>query len=171
MAPSMRPHGSPQTLERRRRRAISLLRKGHTFRDVADRLDASLSSVVRWCQCYRRLGQRGLSSRPTLGRPCRLNEGQLVRLGDVLSEGAQAAGYPNELWTLKRIAAIVAREFGVRYCASGVWRLLCAELRWSSQKPERRATQRDEEAIAHWKRHVWPHIKKRLGTTRALGIS
>lgn len=157
-------------LERRRRRAVMLLREGHPFREVADRFGASLSSVVRWCQSYRRLGNRGLASRPTPGRPCRLNNRQLVRLGDILTRGAQAAGYPNELWTLKRIAAIVAQDFGVHYCESAVWRLLGNELHWSAQKPERRAIQRDEKAIAHWERYVWPRIRKSLETARTPGI-
>jgi hypothetical protein len=30
------------------------------------------------------------------------------------------------------------------------------------QKPERRALERDEEAIARWKRKDWPRIKKTL---------
>ncbi|MGH7264717.1 MAG: winged helix-turn-helix domain-containing protein [Candidatus Rokuibacteriota bacterium] len=33
-------------------------------------------------------------------------------------------------------------------------------LNWSWQKPERRARQRDEAAIAHWKTTTWPHIRK-----------
>lgn len=166
----MRPHGSPSTLERRRRKAIVLLRRGYTFRDVAERLDASLSSVVRWFQNYRRSGRHGLASRSTPGRPCRLNNRQLVRLGDLLTRGAQASGYPNELWTLRRIGAIVEKTFGVCYCESAIWRLLASELRWSAQKPERRAIQRDEAAIAYWKRFVWPHIKKGLEATRTPGI-
>ena len=166
----MRPHGSPVTLERRRRNAIALLRRGYTYRAVSERLEASLSSVVRWCQSYRRSGRHGLAARPTPGRPCRLNNRQLVRLGDRLARGAQAAGYPNELWTLQRIGAIVEKTFGVHYCPSAIWRLLASELRWSAQKPERRATQRDEDAIAYWKRYVWPHIKKRLETASTPGI-
>ena len=32
-------------------------------------------------------------------------------------------------------------------------------LGWSCQKPAERARERDEKAIVHWKRWVWPHIK------------
>lgn len=166
----MRPDGSSITLERRRRKAIVLLRRGCTFRGVAERLGASLSSVVRWHQSYRRSGRHGLASRSTPGRPCRLDNRKLVRLGNLLTRGAQHSGYPNELWTLKRIGAIVEKTFGVHYCESAVWRLLKSELRWSAQKPERRAIQRDEAAIAHWKRYIWPHIKKGLGSARTPGI-
>jgi transposase len=42
---------------------------------------------------------------------------------------------------------------------SHVSRLLKA-LRHSLQKPQRRANQRDEEAIEHWKEERWPSLKK-----------
>jgi hypothetical protein len=40
-----------------------------------------------------------------------------------------------------------------------------ATLKWSWQTPERRALERDEDAIARWKRSEWPRIKnaQRLG--------
>lgn len=41
-----------------------------------------------------------------------------------------------------------------------LWRVLGA-LGWSVQKPERRALQRDEAAIAHWQEHTWPALKKK----------
>jgi len=69
----MRPQGSPDQLEKRRRRAVALLKKGETYREVARASGASLSSVVRWFQDFRRKGPKGLESRPTLGRPCRLS--------------------------------------------------------------------------------------------------
>jgi hypothetical protein len=31
---------------------------------------------------------------------------------------------------------------------------------WSCQKPEKRARERDEEAIAGWRQMDWPRIKK-----------
>jgi len=76
-----------------------------------------------------------------------------------------ACGYPNELWTLKRIASLIRKEFGVQYHPSHLWRVL-QSCGWSCQVPERRAIQRDEEAIAHWKRHKWPATKKSPKTWR-----
>ena len=35
-------------------------------------------------------------------------------------------------------------------------------LSWSHQKPEKRAVERDEEAIEQWKRKDWPRVKKTL---------
>jgi transposase len=79
----------------------------------------------------------------------------------VLLRGAGAAGYSTELWTLKRIGDVIRKQFRVRYSVVGVWALLRHGPGWSWQKPERRALQRDEAAIAHWKRDEWPRIKTR----------
>ncbi len=166
----MRPYGTSQQLERRRCRAIGMLRAGQSFREVARRVQSSLSSVVRWYQAYRRAGYRGLKGRPTPGRPCRLRPEQRSALIRFLRRGAQQWGYANELWTLRRVRKLIEEQFEVRYGLSGVWRLLVVDLRWSPQKPERRATQRNEEAIARWKRSTWSWIKKSPQTAGASGV-
>jgi transposase len=160
----MRPVGTAGQLEKRRRQAITLLREGTPDREVARVVRASLSSVVRWKQAYRRDARRGLRPRPIPGRPPRLTEVQQERLRQLLLRGARAAGHTTELWTLTRIARLIKAEFGVRYSAVGVWKLLRQGLGWSWQKPERRAHQRDEAAIERWKSHEWPRIKKRHAT-------
>ncbi len=164
MLVGMRPFGSAGQLEKRRRQAIALLRAGKPYRDVARAVGASLSSVVRWNQAYRRDARRGLRARPIPGRPSRLTKVQQERLRRLLLRGARAAGHMTELWTLKRIAMLIKRQFGVRYSPVGVWKLLRHGLGWSWQKPERRALQRDDAAIEQWKTQEWPHIKKRRPT-------
>jgi transposase len=164
MLVSMRPFGSAEQLEKRRRQAIALLRAGNAYREVARAVGASLSSIVRWNQAYRRNARIGLRARPIPGRPPRLTEVQQERLRRLLVRGARAAGHPTELWTLKRVAMLIKAQFGVRYSAAGVWKVLRHGLDWSWQKPERRALQRDEAAIEPWTRRKWPHIKKRHPT-------
>jgi aminopeptidase N len=56
-----------------------------------------------------------------------------------------------------------SREFGVKYHASHVWKVL-GQLGWSCQRPERKARERNEEAIRRWVRYRWPRIKKRRVT-------
>lgn len=162
----MRPSGTAEQLEKRRRRAIALLQAGTPYREVARRVTASLSSVVRWEQAYRRDNRKGLRARPIPGRPCRLSARQQEQLKVLLLRGAGAAGYTTELWTLRRIGEVIRKRFCVRYSPVGVWALLRLGLGWSWQKPERRALQRDEPAIAQWKRDEWPRIKKRRAPRR-----
>jgi transposase len=57
------------------------------------------------------------------------------------------------------VAEVIRKEFGVSYHPAHVSRLLKA-LRQSLQKPQRRAEQRDEEAIERWKDKKWPSLKR-----------
>ena len=74
-------------------------------------------------------------------------------------EGPQAQGYSTDLWTLPRVARVVEHVSGVHYHPGHVWRVLRG-LGWSLQRPTLRARERDEEAIARWKRQDWPRAKK-----------
>jgi transposase len=138
---------------------MALLKSGKSFRSVAAKLNASLSSVVRWCQAHRKKGRNGLHAKPAWGRPPGLSQAQKRTLLRLLLKGAQAHGYSTEIWTLKRMARLIQKHFGVRYHPGHVWHLMTS-LEWSCQKPERRAIERDEEAIERWKRRAWPRIKK-----------
>src|SRR6266566_1584103 len=69
------------------------------------------------------------------------------------------------LWDTARIAEVIRREFGVHYHRDHVGRLM-HRLKWSPQKPETRAVERDEEAIERWKRKDWPRVKKRSAAGR-----
>jgi transposase len=155
----MRPRGSPKALERRRQQAIALLERGWSLKEVARRVGASFSSVFRWQQAVLEEGPAALKAKPVPGRPRKLREDECRRFLKLLSEGALVYGFPNDLWTLKRITTVIRREFGVVYHPNHLWRLL-RRAGWSCQVPERRAIQRDDEAIAHGKRYKWPHIKK-----------
>jgi transposase len=68
----------------------------------------------------------------------------------MLCQGAQAHGWPNQLWTTQRIAELIRRTFGVSLHHDHVGRFLRQRLKWSPQKPKRRARERDEDAIKHW---------------------
>lgn len=156
----MRPRGSPEKLEQRRMQAIALLQEGLQPVEVARRLGVDRRSVRRWKAAFKRQGRRGLAARAAPGRPPKLNREQKEKLARVLLRGAQAWGFPTDLWTCPRVAEVIWREFGVRYHVDHVGRLLHG-MGWSPQKPERRARERDEEAIRRWVRVEWPRIKKK----------
>jgi transposase len=158
----MRPVGSAAELERRRRRAVRLVQAGHSLSAVARMVGAAVSAVWQWRETWRRKGEPGLKARPTPGRPPKLTARQRQRLPRLLGLGARRYGYPNDLWTARRIAALIEHEFRVGYHPAQVSRIL-AQLGFSYQKPERRALERNEAAIAHWKRYRWVEIKKKPG--------
>lgn len=68
--------------------------------------------------------------------------------------------------TLARAAEVIERVAGVWYSPSQTWTILRTRLRWSRQRPARRAVERDEEAIAVWKQKEWPRIKTGPTTRR-----
>ena len=103
----MRPQGSPQELERRRRQAIALLDGGASITEVARRLGCSHSSVILWRDRVKRRGPDALQARPASGRPPKLSAKQLKKLPRLLLQGATASGFTTELWTTRRIATVI----------------------------------------------------------------
>ncbi len=112
---NMRPFGSPEELERRRRRAIKLLEEGLFPVDVAARVGVDRRSVRRWKAAHREKGHEALKAIPSPDRPPKLTVRDRARLEKLLLKGARAAGFSTDLWTCPRIANLIYRRFGVRY--------------------------------------------------------
>jgi transposase len=146
--------------EGRRLRAFELKQQRWSQQEIADALGVSKGAVSQWMKRARQGGGQALKRQPAPGAPPRLSEEQRARVPELLERGAEAYGFRGELWTCERVAIVIRREFGVSYHPAHVSRLLKA-LRQSLQKPQRRANQRDEEAIEHWKGKRWPFLKKR----------
>jgi len=100
------------------------------------------------------------------GRPALMSEEQMAELRQALLDGPLANGYATDLWTIKRVRLMIEKRFGIAYSDVHVWRLLGA-LGFSSQKPEKRALERNEAAVEHWKRRTWPAIKKKRSAKTA----
>src|SRR3972149_2114056 len=109
---SMRPTGSPEELERRRLRALALLKEGLLPVEVARRVGVDRRSVRRWKAAARRRGKAGVRARAAPGRPPKLIPEHKRRLEALLLEGAQAAGFHTDLWTCPRVAELIERRLG-----------------------------------------------------------
>jgi transposase len=140
-------------------RAWELKQEGWSQQRIAEALGVSKGAVSQWMKRARQGGVEALKRRPAPGAPPRLSEEQRAEVPKLLERGAEAYGFRGEVWTCGRVAEVIRREFGVSYHPAHVSRLLKA-LRHSPQKPQRRANQRDEEAIEHWKEKRWPSLKK-----------
>jgi transposase len=145
--------------EGRRLRAFELKKRGWKQAQIADALGVSEGAVSQWMKRAREEGVEGLRHKPPPGATPRLSEQERAKLPELLARGAEAHGFRGEVWTCERVAIVIRREFGVSYHPAHVSRLLKA-LRQSLQKPQRRAEQRDEEAIERWKEQRWPSLKK-----------
>lgn len=146
--------------ETRRRIAGRLLLEDRPLQEVADIVGASLSSVKRWKKKVEEGGLDALATKPRPGRPPALSAADKERLVEILLAGPIEAGYHTDLWTCKRVAEVISREFGVQYHERYPWELL-RSLGFTCQKPERRARDQDETAVLHWRRSQWPALKKK----------
>src|SRR5438477_6742941 len=141
----MRPQGTAAGLERRRRRAVELVEQGESPTVVARILGVRPSSIHR----RRRLARKpqGLDSRPNSGRPPRLSAYHLRKLERLLRQGANKHGWPNQLWTADRVARLIRERFGISLHPEHVRKVLKRRLGWTSQKPRRKARERDDKEV------------------------
>ena len=162
-----RGRGTTGGVSRRRARVLTaeLFEQGVIPAEVARQVGVSHQIVSDWRAAWRRSGRDGLRAAGRAGRLPKLCRDQLAHVEAELSKGAEAHGYPNDLWTLQRVAEVIERLTGVAYHPAHVWSILRHELQWSWQRPARRATERNEEAIHQWVKQRWPQLKKARGAS------
>jgi transposase len=156
----------PDWKEQRRWRALELKRDGLTHEEVAEALDVTKGAVSQWMKRVAEEGEEGLCARPHPGAIPKLTLEQKELLPDFLSHGSEAYGFRGEFWNSARVGEVIWREFEVRYHKNHIPRLL-HRVGWTPQLPIERASQRDEERIARWRKEVWPELKKRLSRSGA----
>ncbi len=154
-----RDHGA---MEKRRLKAAKLFAEGKGPSEVARLLKVRRQSAHDWQRQWRDGGTKALQSKGAAGPKRKLNAAQQAELATALVEGPEQHGHATAVWTLPRVAKLIEQRTGQRYHPGHVWRVL-RELGFSCQQPTRRAIERDEAAIAQWKRVGWPQLKKKPG--------
>ena len=145
--------------EARRLQALALKQQGWKHAEIAEALGVTDGAVSQWMRLADEQGASALLAQPHSGRPPELTAAQKTLLPDYLSHGAEAYGFRGDVWTCERIAKVIEWEWDVSYHRSHVARLLKA---WQGTPPLplKRASQRDEVAIAFWRTAVWPELLK-----------
>lgn len=151
--------------EWRRLRALQLKEQGWFQRHIAKALGVSEDTVSRWLIRARAGGPETLLAHPSPGHPPKLSSAQKRLIPEFLWHGPEAYGFRGAVWTCARISRVIEEELGISYHKDHVGRLL-KELGWTPQMPIRRAIQRDEEAIEHWRMAVWPELLRRAKRER-----
>jgi transposase len=135
--------GAPQKnydwREERRVRAWSLKQAGWKQKDIARAVGVTEGAVSQWLKRAREQGVAALKSHPSAGPRSRLTREQREHLRSLLTQGALAHGYPEAVWTSRRVADLIQRVFGVRSHRAHCSRLLRALEqqaleRWKLQK-------------------------------------
>ena len=162
MAPLRESHrsGKPSFRELRRKKGYDLLNSGTSKAEIARKLDVDWTSVNNWAK---RLAEKGYDSwRDTKqkGRPDKLSSDQKKRLKEIIDNGPREYGLKTDLWTLKRVADVILREFGVLYNTTHVWRVL-RSLGYSAQIPLATAMEKNPEYVKEWLEKEYPeHMKE-----------
>jgi transposase len=151
-----RPTGTIDDLERRRKRAVQAVAEGESRRTVARVLGVHHKTVARWVRAARDPG--GLDAKPPPRPEPGLSDADLRTLERLLTNGAKAHGWHNELWTAARVAHLIEREFGLDYHPEHVRKILKRRLGWTSQKPRRKARERNDKEVARWVGDEFPRI-------------
>lgn len=145
---------------KKRLKAGRMLLAGKGCAEVALAVGVARQTVYTWKGLLDEGGIDALRAVPGRGRPAQLDEGQLASVRATLLRSPTEQGFGTELWTLKRVGLVIERLHGVRFGQTQIWRIL-GSLGFSPQKPEKRAHERNEDAVRHWKRSTWPKLKKK----------
>lgn len=147
-----------------RQAALAELAAGETVAEVSRRYGVSRQTLYSWQErAEENDGQVILRAR---ARPFKLAPEHWPELAELVRGTPRAAGLDCDFWSLARLAELIRARFGVEYSPTAVSRLM-KRLGFSPQKPERRARERNEQAISHWKQTVLPEVEKKGGRGRA----
>jgi transposase len=145
---------------KKRVKAGRLLLAGKGCAEVAVAVGVARQTIYTWKRLLDEGGIDALRAVPERGRPAQLDVVQLEAVRAAILQSPTEHGFGTELWTLKRVATVIERLHGVRFGQTNVWRIL-GSLGFSPQKPEKRAIERNEDAVRSWKRSTWPALKKK----------
>jgi len=145
---------------KRRLRAGRMLLSGKRPAEVASAVGVARQTVYTWKGLLDEGGIEALRSVPGRGRQAKLSEEEFAGLRRALLQSPTEHGFGTELWTLKRVGVLIRRMYGVEYGQTQLWRIL-GGLGFSPQKPDKRAIERDDDAVRRWKRGTWPALKKK----------
>ena len=134
---------------------------------VAAAFGTDRRTIHRWLERYRLEGDKGLHRKPGSGRPRILEALTESELRKVILRPASDFGYENDLWTIKRVQAIIEDEYEIQISKDTVWRRL-REAGLTYQKPEREYYELDDRARQAWARTEIPKIRRTVLEYRAI---
>src|SRR5689334_270969 len=160
---------APATQGELRRIAVALVRAGRTRIEAAEAVGVNRRFVGRWVKVAAQRGEAALAGGRRGRRPGEqkaLSAAQEEGLRYLIARGCpDQYGLPFALWTRSAVRALIAR-------ASGVWLSLSVVgdyLRgwgFTAQRPVRRASERQDEAVRAWLASTYPAIAQRARAQR-----
>jgi transposase len=127
---------------------------------VARELEVTSAAVSKWHTAWKNGGLNALSAKPHPGPGKSITAHDQQRLLEAVNLGAAHWGFTINRWTGERLADVCQRVTGVNYHPSHLRRLM-REFGYSPQKPQKKALERDEEAIAVWLEQTHAELVKK----------
>lgn len=154
---------TPKQEEQRRLAAAQELQVGEkTQTQIAEDHGVTRSAVSKWNSTLEEEGIEGLKSTSDEGNQgpdSELDDHDREQLVELLEDGAQAHGWETDLWTRKRVAALIDRAFDIDYTPRHCSRIL-RELGYRPVKPKQEAAEKDHEAKRQWLNEEGEQLKK-----------
>jgi transposase len=144
-------------------RALELSKAGWQQKLIATALGVNRVTVCNWLRRARAEGAEALRAKKAPGRQPFLSKEEFDKLDVLLAKGAEEHGFEGDRWTAPRVAEVIERAFGVRYSDGHTCKVL-KKIGWSRQKPTRRSTRRDDDAVETWRSARWDELKKKRRT-------
>lgn len=153
--------------EKIRLKAGKLFKKGVSQAEVARRFRVTPAAVNYWHTAWKKKGIQGLKSRGHTGFASKLTKAKRIIFKNAIIKGPLEQGFATDLWTVPRLSAVLKKVTGFRCSDVWTWHIV-RDLGFTPQKPQVKARQRDEKAIAEWKTKTLPGLKKMGGKTWVL---
>src|ERR1044072_5517070 len=160
---------APATQAELRRVAVAMVRAGKTRIEAAATVGVNRRFVGRWVKIAGQRGEAALAGGRRGRRPGEqkaLSAGQEEGLRYLIARGCpDQYGLSFGLWTRQAVRALIARESGVWLSLSVVGDYLRG---WgfTAQRPVRRATERQDEAVQAWLVNTYPAIARKAKAQR-----
>ena len=151
-----------QKEQRRLAAAQELLEGEKSQAQIAEDHGVTPSAVSKWKSTLEKEGIEGLKStndEGNQGPDSELDDQDREQLVELLEEGAQAHGWETDLWTSKRVAALIEDQFETDYTPRHCSRIL-RELGYRPVKPREGAAEKDPEEKVRWLNEEAEQLKK-----------
>jgi transposase len=156
------------TYELRERAVHAVVKNALPVTVVARAFGTNRSTIHRWVSRYHFAGGgQGLLRKPVPGRPRKLQDLDRQALKTLVLARASEYGYETDFWTTRRLAQVIAAEFGVPISKQTILRRL-HEAGLTYQKPEREYFELSQEERQAWVRREVPKIRAALRKHRAI---
>lgn len=148
----------------RKRAVYAVVKSGESKTRAAKLFGFSRTSITKYVYEYELYGEESFHYKKRGAPPGSrqyLSDTQIKELIKILlNQTPDELSLPYTLWNSKAITDLIEDKFGIRYSGRGM-RGLLKRLGFSSQKPIKRAYQRDEKKVEQWLTETYPAIKVR----------